>query len=124
MALSQGEKIQISRLSHMELFLEINQKLVLWSSQDGFYRAHNKIMLSKKGVSLNYHRLDYFSFGENSQSEHTGYFEFGFPVSMLLGRILPETTIVKIGKGEKRRKGFQTISGNSVYLQIKIELKP
>ena len=121
MALSQGQKIQISRLSHLELFLEINQALVLWSSQDGFYRAHNKIMLSKKGVSLNYHRLDDFSFGENAQSENTGYFEFEFPASIFLGGILPETTIVKIGKGENRRKGFQTISGNSVYLQIKIE---
>ena len=124
MALSQGEKIQISRLRHLELFLEINQELVLWSSQDGFYRAHNKIMLSKKGVSLNYHRLDNFSFGENSQSEHTGYFEFEFPAFIFLGGILPETTIVKIGKGENRRKGFQTISSNSVYLQIKIELMP
>ena len=124
MALSQGEKIQISRLSHLELFLEINQELVLWSSQDGFYRAHNKIMLSKKGVSLNYHRLDNFSFGENSQSEHTRYFEFEFPAFIFLGGILPETTIVKIGKGENRRKGFQTNSSNSVYLQIKIELMP
>ncbi|HCV49601.1 MAG TPA: hypothetical protein DGQ22_07275 [Rhodobiaceae bacterium] len=123
-ALSQGEKIQISRFNYLELLLEINQELILWSSEDGFYRAHNKIILSKKGVSLNYHRLDSFGFGENSQSEHIDYFEFEFPAALLFGETLPKTTFVKIGRGENTRKGTQTSSGNSVYLQLKFDLIP
>lgn len=92
--------------------------------EDGFYRAHNKIILSKKGVSLNYHRLDSFGFGENSQSEHIDYFEFEFPAALLFEETLPKTTFVKIGRGENSHKGTETSSGKSVYLQQKFDLIP
>jgi len=124
LALSQGEKIQISNLNYLELLVEINQELVIWSSEAGFYRARNKIMLGKKGVSLNYHRLDSFGFGENPRSEHIGYLEFEFPATILLGKDVPKTAIVKFGKSENIRKGIETSKGDGFYLQLKFDLKP
>lgn len=122
LALSQGEKIQISKLKDLELLVEINQELMIWSLEAGFYRAHNKIMLGKKGVSLNYHRLDSFGFGENPWSEHKGYLEFEFPAAILLGKNAPKTAIVKIGTGENIRKGIETSNGNDFYLQLTFDL--
>ncbi len=122
LALSQGEKIEVARLDYLELLVEVNQELVLWSSDEGFYRAHNKIMLTKDGFSLNYNRLDSFSFGEKLHNDHIGYWEVAFPAALFFGKTLPENTSVKLGKGDGFRKGYETASGERIYLQLKFDL--
>ena len=66
---------------------------------------------------MDYHRLDNFSFGENSQSEHTGYLEFEFLAFIILGGIFLKPQSSKSLKGIIFVKGFKPFQATAFTIR-------